>query len=221
MYQATDEAAIASVIDCLCNHPRHREILYKTIVFCEQERTENETLDFIEQQPEYASALQESFTMLAALEKRGAVTLRDFDSESKLMDNAYRQNLRDSGLDDDAIAARRAYSTVRSSAAGLAGAHLFSPHARMLACMRTTPPRKDALLSLLGFCETPRTLAEINDLLQSHPALSAPEEDERAPQASYFIDRLAEAGGIVWDKAWLTTNEGHAFLAADQCENTH
>lgn len=35
------EESIARVVECLFNHPRHRELLYKALVHCQTERTEH------------------------------------------------------------------------------------------------------------------------------------------------------------------------------------
>ena len=32
--ETPSEQAVCEVVDCVCNHPRHRELLYKALAFC-------------------------------------------------------------------------------------------------------------------------------------------------------------------------------------------
>lgn len=75
--------------------------------------------------------------------------------------------------------------------------------------------RRATFVRLLDFCRTPRKLADINQLLADDPAL-APSQRTAGQKlhACYFIDRLEEAGGLVWDGSWVTTDAGKRALAS-------
>ena len=55
----------------------------------------------------------------------------------------------------------------------------------------------------------------MKQLLDGHPALEpSTRSGGQRLHAAYFIDRLDEAGGLVWDGAWVTTEAGERFLAS-------
>ena len=69
------EERVARVVDSLYNHPRHRELLYKTLDFCDEERHFEEAEAFIEAQPERAQALQAPYTLVRCLVDAGGLAL--------------------------------------------------------------------------------------------------------------------------------------------------
>ncbi|WP_302389659.1 hypothetical protein [Eggerthella sinensis] len=208
------EERVARVVDSLYNHPRHRELLYKTLDFCDEERRFEEAEAFIEAQPERAQALQAPYTLVRCLVDAGGLALVRRDAAGNALDDGG-----DAGADADAahLAAepREAFRTVRTTPAGRAAVELLAPERRIAACVNAVPARRDAFAAVLAFCEQPRTLDAVKQLLANHPALepSARTAGQRL-HAVYFIDRLSEAGGLVWDRAWVTTDAGKRFLAS-------
>lgn len=191
------EERVARVVDSLYNHPRHRELLYKTLDFCDEERRFEEAEAFIEAQPERAQALQAPYTLVRCLVDAGGLALVRRDAAHL------------------AAEPREAFRTVRTTPAGRAAVELLAPERRIAACVNAVPARRDAFAAVLAFCEQPRTLDAVKQLLANHPALepSARTAGQRL-HAVYFIDRLSEAGGLVWDHAWVTTDAGKRFLAS-------
>ena len=98
------EESIARVVECLFNHPRHRELLYKALVHCQTERTEHAAEEFLARQPEAAQALQTPYTLLRNLAAAGGVTVIAHDAQGLALDETRCEQLRAEGLDDDALA---------------------------------------------------------------------------------------------------------------------
>lgn len=190
------EESIARVVECLFNHPRHRELLYKALVHCQTERTEHAAEEFLARQPEAAQALQTPYTLLRNLAAAGGVTVIAHDAQGLALDETRCEQLRAEGLDDDALADLVA-------------------ERRVLTAIYKVPERRATFVRLLDFCRTPRKLADINQLLADDPAL-APSQRTAGQKlhACYFIDRLEEAGGLVWDGSWVTTDAGKRALAS-------
>ena len=197
------EESIARVVECLFNHPRHRELLYKALVHCQTERTEHAAEEFLARQPEAAQALQTPYTLLRNLAAAGGVTVIAHDAQGLALDETRCEQLRAEGLDDDALADLVAERRVLTTPAGCAACELLAPEHRA------------TFVRLLDFCRTPRKLADINQLLADDPAL-APSQRTAGQKlhACYFIDRLEEAGGLVWDGSWVTTDAGKRALAS-------
>ena len=209
------EESIARVVECLFNHPRHRELLYKALVHCQTERTEHVAEEFLARQPEAAQALQTPYTLLRNLAAAGGVTVIAHDAQGLALDETRCEQLRAEGLDDDALADLVAERRVLTTPAGCAACELLAPEHRTLAAIYKVPERRATFVRLLDFCRTPRKLADINQLLADDPAL-APSQRTAGQKlhACYFIDRLEEAGGLVWDGSWVTTDAGKRALAS-------
>lgn len=209
------EESIARVVECLFNHPRHRELLYKALVHCQTERTEHAAEEFLARQPEAAQALQTPYTLLRNLAAAGGVTVIAHDAQGLALDETHCEQLRAEGLDDDALADLVAERRVLTTPAGCAACELLAPEHRTLAAIYKVPERRATFVRLLDFCRTPRKLADINQLLADDPAL-APSQRTAGQKlhACYFIDRLEEAGGLVWDGSWVTTDAGKRALAS-------
>ena len=209
------EESIARVVECLFNHPRHRELLYKALVHCQTERTEHAAEEFLARQPEAAQALQTPYTLLRNLAAAGGVTVIAHDAQGLALDETRCEQLRAEGLDDDALADLVAERRVLTTPAGCAACELLAPEHRTLAAIYKVPERRATFVRLLDFCRMPRKLADINQLLADDPAL-APSQRTAGQKlhACYFIDRLEEAGGLVWDGSWVTTDAGKRALAS-------
>ena len=209
------EESIARVVECLFNHPRHRELLYKALVHCQTERTEHAAEEFLARQPEAAQALQTPYTLLRNLAAAGGVTVIAHDAQGLALDETRCEQLRAEVLDDDALADLVAERRVLTTPAGCAACELLAPEHRTLAAIYKVPERRATFVRLLDFCRTPRKLADINQLLADDPAL-APSQRTAGQKlhACYFIDRLEEAGGLVWDGSWVTTDAGKRALAS-------
>ena len=209
------EESIARVVECLFTHPRHRELLYKALVHCQTERTEHAAEEFLARQPEAAQALQTPYTLLRNLAAAGGVTVIAHDAQGLALDETRCEQLRAEGLDDDALADLVAERRVLTTPAGCAACELLAPEHRTFAAIYKVPERRATFVRLLDFCRTPRKLADINQLLADDPAL-APSQRTAGQKlhACYFIDRLEEAGGLVWDGSWVTTDAGKRALAS-------
>ena len=209
------EESIARVVECLFNHPRHRELLYKALVHCQTERTEHAAEEFLARQPEAAQALQTPYTLLRNLASAGGATVIPHEAPGIALDETRCEQLRAEGLDDDALADLVAERRVLTTPAGCAACELLAPEHRTLAAIYKVPERRATFVRLLDFCRTPRKLADINQLLADDPAL-APSQRTAGQKlhACYFIDRLEEAGGLVWDGSWVTTDAGKRALAS-------
>ena len=209
------EESIARVVECLFNHPRHRELLYKALVHCQTERTEHAAEEFLARQPEAAQALQTPYTLLRNLAAAGGVTVIAHDAQGLALDETRCEQLRAEGLDDDALADLVAERRVLTTPAGCAACELLAPEHRTLAAIYKVPERRATFVRLLDFCRTPRKLADINQLLADDPALAPSQRTAgQTLHACYFIDRLEEAGGLVWDGSWVTTDAGTRALAS-------
>lgn len=102
---------------------------------------------------------------------------------------------------------------------GLAILEDMDPTARLNALFSERPEHAGAFRMLLEHCQgASRSLAELNALLDDYCS-AIPNTKHVAAKAvfpNFFINKVRDAGGIVWDDGWTTTSEGEAFLAVLQ-----
>ncbi|MEI3232069.1 MAG: hypothetical protein V8S24_13075 [Gordonibacter pamelaeae] len=208
------EEAIAHVVDCICNHPRHRELLYKALAFCDEERDESEVESYLQTQPEQAQALQTPYALVRSLVAAGGLAQTRYDAPAPCSTARAGPSWPPKGS-TTTPQPRSRRRTVTTTPAGHAAVALLDPERRIAACVNAGPARRDAFVRLLEHCREPRSLDSVKQLLDEHPALepTARSGGQRL-HAVYFIDRLNEVGGLVWDGSWVTTEAGKRFLAS-------
>lgn len=213
--ETLDERSVAEIVDCVCKHPRHRELLYKTLSHCTEERTLADVEEWIERQPEYASALQDASALVKSLSEHRGVLVVTRDEEGNPLSEEDLLTMTQQG-ERERVAAALSGRTIATTPQGKAAVSLLSPERRIDAFARKIPGRRNAFVELLEFCKTPRTLGEVNALFENSPYLDPTEQSGRQRlRPAYFLDRMEEAGGLVWDKAWVTTEAGKLFLASE------
>lgn len=217
--ETLDESSVVEVVDCLCRHPRHRELLYKTLAYCSEEKQLADVEDWIEHQPEFPSALQDASSLVKSLADHRGVSITTLDEDGHpLGDEEIESMVREGKREQVAFALSQ--RKVKTTPQGNAALTLLSPERRISAFVEKIPGRREAFIELLKFCRTPRTLDEVNDLFADSPYLSPTEQSGRQKlRPAYFLDRMEEAGGLVWKKVWVTTEAGEQFLASEGLES--
>lgn len=211
-----DEADVAHLLETVYRHPRHRELYYKTLAFCQEERTVDEAEDFLEEQPEFTSALQMSTVLVNVLIEEGGLAYSEYDAQGVLITEDRLEELRTQGADEDSLYDLVWRRCVTATPAARAVIALLDPAQRVRSYATSVPERMRIYRTLLDFCLTPRALDDIRELLDGDPALAPSERTSwQKLHASFFIDRMDEAGGLVWQGGWVTTAAGRAFLATD------
>lgn len=211
---AFGEDSVMAISDVVCAHPRHRELYYQCLDYCQEERTLDEAEDYIESLPEYNGALQSSTTLTNVLLKCGGLQYREYDSDGRLLDESYVQELQAQELTDDDIYELIDRRTLTTTEVGVAVVELMNPQKRIDRVVSIVPERETLFKRVLNFCTEPRSLEAINGLIGDDPLLNPSERTAHIRlRPSYFIDKLHEAGALVWEGGWKTTEAGQTWLA--------
>lgn len=238
MENLVNEAAVASLVDVVYRHPRHRELYYGILAHCEEEQTVEDTEAFAEQHVDYRSSLQNAATLIDVMIAEGGLTYAEYDAEGNAITEdrleALRVETAEQWLEehpediaeslgdnqafqdayDDACFELVARRTLQTTAVGMAVVELLDPVKRISAYVASRPERSHLYLQVLDFCQTPRTLAEVDALIKDDPALDpTAASDWQRIRPSYILDRLAEAGGLAWNEGWFVTEAAKEYLA--------
>lgn len=238
MENPINEAAVASLVDVVYRHPRHRELYYAILAHCEKERTVEDAEAFTEEHVDYHSALQSAATLINVMIAEGGVAYTEYDAEGNPITEERLEALRaetaaawlESHPEDDEASLEKnqafldayedacfelvARRTLQTTAVGMAVVELLDPVKRISAYIASRPERSHLYLQVLDFCQTPRTLAEVDALIKDDPALApTAASDWQRIRPSYILDRLTEAGGLAWNEGWFITEAAKEYLA--------
>ncbi|MCD8199626.1 MAG: hypothetical protein LUD25_01500 [Coriobacteriaceae bacterium] len=100
---------------------------------------------------------------------------------------------------------------VYTTEAGRMAMDAYDPNLRFAEIRAAEPDGyADVYEQMLTLCRGKgATLADLDDKLKDHPAMTDPKQT----YPSYFISKLETVGGIVWDGVWQTTDVGEGLLA--------
>ena len=208
----TYEETLDAVITCIGAQNSLREILYKTLAFCETPHDFTEVEDFIAASDEvvYSHVIQTPFELIGMLVRAGGLDETPLDAagdplSSETLDALSRDE------QDDLIATYR----IETTAAGRATVELLAPARRLEAQLAQDPHRADTFWALIEFCETPRTFPEIKEYFDATPGFAhdvVAHSHQLAPD--FYVDKLDKAGALVWRGAWVATDAGKSLLEA-------
>lgn len=204
------EERLADLERAVTRHPLHREILYRTLAFCEQRRELTAIEGEIASYPEFRRATQDQYHLVEMLEHTGGLTRTPLDAEGADVTPERLEGLSEDEADD--LVATYAFQTTD---VGCALVEQHTPRARLIELMGLVPERADTYAELMSYIEEkPRTYADICSLLKGRPALIrlADDGEPQEMQPSVFLDKLEQAGGVEWNDGWVLTDEGRQFL---------
>ena len=203
------DAHVSALVKLMRGAPLHREVYVRILEYCKERRTLSEAEDAVTAMPEFAQLAQSPYRLIRCLADEGGLQWLDLDEDGMPLDAALREELSEDEY-DDMIAAY----AVETTAAGAEASEIMSPANRLDDLLNRASDRTGALLDVLDFCATPRSLRDIEGLLEDHGALDTLRASNGQPlKASYFVDVLERSGGLVWNNAWQTTSSGLEFLA--------
>jgi hypothetical protein len=189
--------------------PIHRELCYKMLAYCQEQRLLASLETFVQEAPEYHQAVQSPYSLIVMLEDAGGLERLLIGDDGSTLDDETLVDETPDHIDD--LVADYAFLT---SEVGRALVEDNAPKHRMRDLFDTVPHRTDTFLEVMDFCSTPRSFGEVDELLRGRDILSLGRKaTEQALQPSYFIDRLERVGGVVWNKdSWIITPEGREML---------
>jgi len=161
------------ILDLISSEHCYRPVFYKTLKFCETPRLASEVEEEIISFPEMKTAIHSPDILLGWLEEAGGI-------ERAVMEEEEGWQTTDAGKKVEEMKA---------------------PEKRLLELIAKEPVYSEVYTQVLKFCQTPRTRAEIEELLEGNPALEKPRVTP-----GFFVQSLEEARGLEWvSNRWRTT----------------
>lgn len=199
---------IAHLKKTVTRHPLHRELHYKTLIYCCERHILPDVENFIATCPEFPSADQSPYFLLRFLVQAGGIDAYELDEAGRVITQDQKEGLSEDEIDD--LIYQFAYET---NEVGRELIRLMSPSERLQELFDLSPEHYDTYIELLDFLTEKRSFAHVDNLLRGRDALMAGREaGDRPLQASVFVDKLERAGAIYWEGGWLITPEGREVL---------
>ena len=207
--ELTFEEKLDALNATVMRHPLNREILYKALAFCEEERPLREAEDFIASIPQFEMATQNQYYMLTSLVRAHGLEMIERDEDGNVVAPEQKEGLTEDEIDD--LVAAFSFKTTE------VGAYFVEynrPQARLVDLLSLDPGRADTYRELLEYVAAEaRPYRDIEALLSGRPVLETVIDGHRETmQPSVFVDKLERAGALVWKDGWTLTEEGREFL---------
>ncbi len=203
------QAGVEALLDLIEHEPRARELYVRTLELCKERRDLPEVEHAIQGWPQFALAARSPYALVRDLVELGGLDWVELDDEGLEVTPERKEGLTPDEADD--LVAGYA---VQTTADGADAAEQMAPASRLERLCAAQPERSWAFAEVLGFCEEPRSYAEVAEHLRACGATdSLRATNGQALQPSYFLDMLERAGALVWDGAWKAQEAGLARLA--------
>lgn len=205
----TEEERLDVLEDTVTRHPLNREVLYRLLAYCAEERALDDLEREVASWPSFKTATQNQYRLAEHLVRAGGLERIERDGDGALVAPQDKE-----GLDEDAADDLVATVSYRATETGRRFVELHRPRARLVELLQLAPERADVYVELLEFVRAhPRSYRDVEDLLRGRPVLETVIDGERSVmQPSVFVDKLERSGALVWNEGWRLTEEGESFL---------
>ncbi|MBQ9069051.1 MAG: hypothetical protein IJ131_08335 [Eggerthellaceae bacterium] len=202
------EDKVDRVAACVTRHPLHREILFKVLEYCKEERVLRSIEQEITTYPEWPRATQNQYSLVTSLVKAGGLDYIERDIDGNLVTDQDKEGLTEDEAED--LVETFNYKTTD---AGVAFLEAYDPAERLAVEFGRTPERIPVYREVLDYVsQGTRTIDDINALLEGREMGTYVNGRYETIKPSVFVDKLEHAGALVWDKGWVITKEGEAYL---------
>ncbi len=208
--QAPLERRAAVLAEAVARHPLNREVLYRILSYCFEERPLGDIEREVASWPEFKGATQNPCHMVSTLVRFGGLVAIERDEAGLLVAPERKEGLSEDEADD--LVWEVSYL---ATDAGRRVVEEHSPAGRMQGLFAGAGERAGAYADVLAFvADAPRSYPEIASFLRGRPELETVIDGVRETmQPSVFVDKLERAGALVWKEKWELTEEGREFLA--------
>lgn len=216
--ELTLEQKIDKCLESVGSQNSLREIFYKILAFCQEERPYEQVERFIQESDEYVYShiIQSPVALIEVMVRSFGLVKTAFDSNGNAVDQKLLASLTPDEADDIVCS-----STLKTSEAGYAVIEALAPSKRFEAQLARNRGRIETFIAILGFCaQEPRKFPVIKAFYDAHDEFEKDTAvDSQALACDFYVDKLEKAGMLVWRGQWEVTDEGRQMLARYGAKN--
>lgn len=207
------EQRVEATVACLERRASFARILFGLLEHCREERTYDEAEALVATFPECKLNRQTERRYIAFLLRTGAIEELELDERGNPITEARKREALEEGLDPEDLDTLVCSWLLRTTDVGEEALARCSPARRMAALFEEHPERQGAYLRVLEYCLSARSMEDIKRHLRDDPGLKRdPATGMPRVQASSYVDKLENAGGMAWDGGWKATEAGRTQL---------
>lgn len=207
------EEQMDAVLRAVGNQRALQEVLYKLLLFCQEQRTQEEAEAFIAQSDEFrfSHIIQSPTSIVRIMVKNHGLTATQVDAQGEPVTQERREGLSADELDDLICG-----TLLKTTQAGVNVAQMISPAKRFEAQLGRNRGRTATFYAILEFCaQEPRKFPQIKEFYTQHDEFSkSTAMDSQQLACDFYVDKLECAGMLVWRGQWEVTQAGRDALAA-------
>ncbi len=210
----TFDEQCAEIVHAIYAEAAHREIFLHILSMLREPAEEEALREHVHALPEMAIAMRTPREYLEILKRVGALDcdeaeiVPDFEALADVESASENDALIPNASEREAPAANRVW---RITEAGRAVSETLAADRRLAQLLDDGPEYRASYRAILHACARPRTRVEIDSILQSRPELSNP-----GVNTAFYLDRLEQCGGLIWDGGWKSTEAGMAFAKQEE-----
>jgi hypothetical protein len=207
----TPRERITALIDAMAPQ---RKILLGLIDFCREPRSAAEVDGRLEELTRYQYCVYDGVELRRLLQEIEALHYQEPESEqNETAGGLSERSDVEVGADGQEylVIHQREEGKWLSAAAAVELVEEQDPAADLSRLLEAEPRYRNIYQRVLAYCRTPRTVKELEKLLNDDPLLQDPRR-----YGGYFIERLEKNSGIEWQGGWVTTALGIAALSPEQ-----
>lgn len=211
--QMSFDERVEATVECLGRRGTFRDILYGLLGFCTQERSYDDIEPYVESFTEFHRNRQEPRRYVFMLLRTGALEEIELGEDGSPLTEADRQAAIEGGLDPQDVDLLVFDWRVATTDVGRKVLEDYDPAARFKRLLADDPEREGALVRVMAFCRTPRSMGEIDDKFKGDALMGFDGQSGQMRQPSSYVGKLESAGMVFWDgRSWILTEEGAACL---------
>ncbi len=207
------EEQMDAVLRAVGNQRALQEVLYKLMLFCQEQRTQQEAEDFIAHSDEfvYSHIIQSPTSIVGIMVKNHGLSSTQVDAQGEPVTQERSEGLSADELDDLICG-----TLLKTTPAGVAVTQMISPAKRFEAQLGRNRGRTATFYAILEFCaQEPRKFPQIKEFYTQHDEFSkSTAMDSQQLACDFYVDKLECAGMLVWRGQWEVTQAGRDALAA-------
>ena len=206
----SDDEKLTALNKCVTQHPLNREIYYKILKYCVEERPLGDIEERIATYPEFPRATMNQFYFVKMLTNNHGLELIERTEQGERVTPEMKEGKTEDEVDD--LVFSFSYQT---TPVGVRLIESHTPIQRLESLLDWEPRRKETYIQLLEYIDQePRDYSQVESLLKGSPVLETVIDGRiETVQPSVFLDKLERAGVLVWNKNWQITEEGRKYLA--------
>ena len=210
--EMTLEEKTSKCLEAVGSQNSLREILYKLLAFCMQERSFAQAEAFLQECDEYVYShiIQSPAALIQIMVGNCGLEKTALDDAGQVISAELLAEL-DQDEADDLVCSW----SLKTTEAGALVVEMLDPAKRFKAQLARNRGRIETFTAILDFCaQSARTFPEIKAFYDEHDEFDkSTAVDAQALAPDFYVDKLEKAGMLVWRGRWELTSAGEDALA--------